>query len=76
MSSREKLLTEIEGFLTRNAMSASRFGVSILNDTKFVSRLRDGKDVRLETADRVRKFMRDFEGNAPRRQAPSRSVAA
>lgn len=38
-------------------MSATRFGETIMNDRRFVARLRNGGDVTLGTADRVRRFM-------------------
>jgi hypothetical protein len=60
MSSRDLLLSDIEAFLKRFGMGAAAFGVAALNDGRFVSRLRAGKDVRLETADRVRAFMKSY----------------
>lgn len=57
MSSRDTLLAEIEAFLRGSGMSATRFGETIMNDRRFVARLRNGGDVTLGTADRVRRFM-------------------
>jgi hypothetical protein len=56
----QTLLADIERFLEQWAMTPSRFGQLAMNDAKFVSRLREGKDVRTGTADRVREFMRDY----------------
>ncbi len=57
ISSTEKLLAEIERFLTRTGMNATDFGHQAVGDVAFVHRLRAGKDTRLKTADRVRAFM-------------------
>lgn len=51
------LLDDIEGFLERNNLSATRFGVLVVGDTKFVKTLRDGRTPRAATVERVRKWM-------------------
>lgn len=72
MSGREQLLLEIDAYLAEHGISQTQFGREALNDTAFVSRLRRGTDVRMETADRVRAFMA-----LPRKQArPIEHVAA
>lgn len=63
MTALDQLRTDIERFLTRTGMSPSRFGICAMNDAKFVSRLRDGSSVRLDTADRVRRFMAEYEAD-------------
>lgn len=55
------LLQEIEAFLLANSMSATAFGADALNDPPFVAQLRNGRDVKLSTAERVRKFIADPE---------------
>lgn len=60
------LLTEIEGFLEETGMSATRFGSLALNDPPFVAQLRDGRDCKLSTVEKVRSFM-----TAHRREASS-----
>ena len=53
-----KLCRSVEAFLDRRGMSASRFGREAVNDPSFVPRrLRDGRRVKLNTADRARGFM-------------------
>lgn len=52
-------LFEIEAFLALpevrlNGITATSFGLSILNDGKFVSELKTGRNVRMDTAHRVR----------------------
>ena len=63
METRERLLSEIEIFLKSEGVSASDFGRLALNDTAFVTRFRDGADVRLSTADKIRSFITDYKRN-------------
>ena len=58
MTSQQKLLDEVEQFVTSTGMSPSRFGLEAMNDTKLVSCLRAGVCPRLDTADRIRDFMK------------------
>ena len=63
----QSLLDEVEGFLQAKEMTATGFGRAAIGDPNFVFDLRKGRDVRPETVDRVRSFMR-----AP---APAESAA-
>ena len=65
MTGRDRLLQEIEQFIARAGMKPARFGVLCLNDSKFVFRLRNGKDVRMETAEKIRRFIADYEASHP-----------
>lgn len=75
MSTREKLLAEIEGFLAGSGMAATEFGERIMGDRGLVRRLRSGLDVTTATADKCRALIKahkaDKEG-APRTR-PRRS---
>lgn len=51
------LIDEIEQFLERNNLSATRFGVLAAGDTKFVKTLRKGRTPRAATVERVRNWM-------------------
>jgi len=53
-----QLLSEIEAFCRRNALAESTFGRQSVNDGKLCLRLRSGKNVTLETAEKIRDFMR------------------
>lgn len=55
---RETLLTEIDAFLARQGMKATTFGRMAVNDGKLVGRLRNGGTVSLETAAKIRGFIR------------------
>lgn len=77
MSSTEKLLQEIERFLSRTGMKAADFGQQAVGDGAFVYRLRSGKDTRLKTADRVRAFMEANKASGrPRPKFRAASAAA
>jgi hypothetical protein len=51
------LLEEVEKFLKRENLSATRFGVLAAGDTKFVKTLREGRRLRSSTEKRVRDWM-------------------
>lgn len=83
MTARETLIKEIEAFMAEHHMRPTMFGKLALNDPALMGSLRSGRDVKLETADRIRKYMRDYK--PPRRQprpkarprgSPLRAVAA
>jgi hypothetical protein len=54
------LLTDIEAFCEANDLKEGQFGLLALNDKNFVSDLRDGRDLRMSTADKVREFMAEY----------------
>ena len=60
MSMRDDILAEIEKFLNRTGMSPTRFGEKTMNDRALVMRLRDGRDLKLSTAEKLRAFMRNY----------------
>ncbi len=60
MSSHKELLRDIEAFLREQEMPASTFGEEAVADRGFVFNMRAGRDPKLSTADRVRKYMADY----------------
>jgi hypothetical protein len=58
------LIEEIEGFCRRHGMAESTFGKQVVNDGKFVGRLRDGKRVTTATVARVRRYLHEREDPA------------
>lgn len=60
MSTREELAKQVEDFLAKHGMAPTTFGVLTTGDRKLVAQLRKGRDVRTETADILREFMRDY----------------
>ena len=56
-SSADTLLAEIEAFCRRSGIAESTFGRQSVNDGKLCVRLRNGKDVTLETAAKIRGFI-------------------
>lgn len=55
------ILTEVEAFLVRHNMPHSRFGRLALNDEKFVTYLRGGRQPQQHTIKRVRHWMDAYE---------------
>ena len=81
MNIREQFVADVESFLLRHGMPQTSLGLKALNDGSFVTRLREGHDVRTRTMDRVRAYMRSMDDSlgAPRprpRRAPTRASAA
>lgn len=54
------LLTDIQAFCEANGISLSDFGEMAMRDRGFATRLRNGRDVKLSTAARVRQFMAEY----------------
>lgn len=67
MTLRDQLLLEVEDFLKRSGMAPGTFGTYALDDGRFVNRLRAGGDVRTQTLERVREFIRDRDAKASAR---------
>lgn len=66
----DPLRDEIEAFLRLTGMKPTRFSISCTRDRHFVRHLRAGKRrVWPDTAERVRKFMRNYDPAAPRQDA-------
>lgn len=61
-----ELLSEIEAFLARDGigMSATRFGEMALGDRHLVRQLRNGRELRSKTTEKVRDFMRSFDAES------------
>lgn len=64
MNATEALLSEIEAFSRTRGIAASTVGLKAVNDGKLVERLRRGGSVTLETAERLREFMRSHDERA------------
>jgi hypothetical protein len=54
------LLTEIDAFLAETGMGVSYFGKVASGNSEIVQRLRSGRRVWPETADKVRLFIRQY----------------
>jgi hypothetical protein len=53
------LLADVEDYLATRGMSEASFGEAVLGDKHFLKQLRAGRDIRLSTERRVRRFMLD-----------------
>lgn len=73
MSTQDELLAEIETFLSTRKMAETTFGRVVVNDGKFVARLRSGANMTLATVERVREHIRQEEA---RRTADAQPQAA
>lgn len=60
MTDTQILLQEIDAFIQSCGLAESTFGRKAVNDGKLVARLRNGRRVWPETAERVRAFMRSI----------------
>ena len=58
-SATDALLGEIETYCRISGIAESTFGKLVVNDGKLCARLRDGKNVTLDTADRIRSFINE-----------------
>ena len=59
-----ELLVEIEAYCRSHRMAESTFGRQAVNDGKLCARLRSGRNVTLETAQRIRSFIESANGAA------------
>lgn len=57
----ERLISDIESFISRNSIPVTRFGHLALGDKHFVKQLRNGRRVWPETEARVRSFMATYQ---------------
>ena len=53
MFNQEEFLAQIETFLEKHDISATAFGLLLMNDRSFVDDLRYGRNVRLDTAAKI-----------------------
>lgn len=58
MSSTQALLAEMKAFSEANGIALSTMALKAINDGKMPERLRRGGSVTLETAERIRNWMR------------------
>lgn len=73
---RTQLLAEIEAFIAKHDIRASYFGRDAVGDLSLLNRLRRGGDIKLETADKIRRYMASYrpklvKNTGPRRRARS-----
>lgn len=60
-SATDALLVEIEMYCRMSGIAESTFGKVVVNDGKLCARLREGKNVTLDTADRIRTFIQEHQ---------------
>ena len=72
MDTQQDLIGEIEAFCRYAGIAETTFGRQVVNDGKFVARLRDGKGVTTRTVARVRRYLSE---SAPPRQGDHATAA-
>ncbi len=63
MSDNDKFIDAIEAFIAKHGWTPTRFGREIAGDPLFVFDLRDGREPRSETRNKILKSMNDFSDN-------------
>lgn len=63
----DQLLRDVEKFLERHEVSASRFGTDAVGNPNLVFDLRKGSDIHLRTADKLYRYMDAQNGRTSRR---------
>ena len=63
------LLKKIEAFIKRHGINETTFGHRALNNSKFVADLRDGRELRRATREKVLSYLRT--NKTPRRADPT-----
>ena len=51
------LLADIEAFLEASGISESAFGTAAINDKHLIRQMRDGRELKYDTEQRIRSFM-------------------
>lgn len=64
-----ELIADIEVYCKKAEMSESTFGRQVVNDGKFVSRIRNGKGVTLKTLNKTRTYLREHPVDSTGRNA-------
>ena len=59
----EQFLSDIEAFCERHGMAETRFGELAMGDKPFVKQLREGRNVQMRTAEKVRSWMAAYEAD-------------
>lgn len=72
MTEQEKFLAEVEAFLVHSGMDHTRFGFEVKNDPAFVTSLRRGRAVLLDTAGHVRAYIAAWK---PSKKNPKRAAS-
>ena len=67
MSEREKLVSEIRGFLAKTGMFPTKLSLEVSTERGLVARILAGGDCTLSTADKLRRAMREHVKKKPSR---------
>ncbi len=73
MSTVDQLLTEIAAFCDDFAIPESTFGRRVMNDSKFVERIRQGGGLTVANLDRIRSYMAEQRGDTTTKSKGARA---
>lgn len=76
MTIRDQIHQEVEDFLTRTGVTPTGFGLKCMNDKGFVFRLRNGANVKTDTIEVLRAFMKVYKPPKPRGRRGNDHAAA
>jgi hypothetical protein len=60
MDTQTELIAEIEAFVSRTGLAETTLGGRAVKDSRFVSRLREGRNVGIKSVESLRAFMREY----------------
>lgn len=75
MSTKERILREIEDYIARAGISAREFGLRVRGDSGMVYRLRAGRSLTVEYVDKCRAYMRAHPPTSKKRAVEPRTAA-
>lgn len=76
MKLRDQVAQEIEQFMVTHELPPATFGRLALSDPTFVFDVREGRDLKSETIDRIREFMASYRPLKARSSGNARAQAA
>lgn len=71
-----QLREQIEAFLERTGMAPSRFGLDAMGDGALLPQLKAGRSLSLKNAERVVRFMSEYDDTATKASPPFPTKAA
>lgn len=74
-STRDELIGDIERFLDLSGMSKYRFGSEAAGNDRILDQLKAGANPRIDTVDRIRRYIRDWRPARPKRRATYQPAA-
>ena len=67
-SLRDTLLAQIDAFCQEWRMTRTQFGIHAMNDATFVTRLKGGSNIGINSVDKARRFIATYRGPSGAKQ--------